>query len=477
MVQYGAPNNDNSHDSEVSFPYRIASRYHCTGYLGSGGSGLVFKAWDDLLNRSVAIKFIKHPSFVTRQRLVTEARSLARVNHPSLCSVYDIGEPVDENSSLFMVMELIEGARLSELAGQINVETAVRIVTRLAEGVSQLHAAGLVHNDINPANVIIKRDNSDEPTPTLIDLSIANLQSYKLQSKHPGFGVTPLFGAPEQRDNKRSIDNSERVDIYSLGALLFFLITGQAPSKQPERKLKEYSDRCPKRLRRIILRCIEDDPDARYPSALALAQELAAYRYQRYPWIIPAVGVICIGLIVSSAVGLFYGSDSKHFRQRLVDDDGSVTLTDHALAHALYSQSLVDQGNPQRARQQARLAIDFFKVEISRTSSPLDVADSFVPFLESVESLFTLSESTAILLDATAVIKAANERQPHHRLQFLLAQIYQRLAATHKNQPHLRERWHKSAMGAISRALAKQPTAQSYRLLKCQLLQSNGGTC
>lgn len=464
----------------LRFPYRIASRYHCKGYLGSGGSGLVFKAWDDLLQRMVAIKFIRNPTFVTRQRLVSEARALAKVNHPSLCSIYDIGEPVDEHSSLFMVMELIEGARLSELPGQLNVETTVRLIQKLAEGVAQLHAAGLVHNDINPTNVIIKHNNADEPIPTLIDLSVADTPSKAYRNKQTGFGVTPLFSAPEQNEPKlKQAPRRELVDIYSLGALMFFLLTGQAPTSNPQQQLTEHAAQCPARLKKLISKCLARDPEQRIQSAGLLAQRLAAYRYQRYSWFPIAGLVVGTTILFTATIAAFSGNDSMADTEPLAQLDVESIWTHQGIAYALYTSQLLQQNRPREAQQQANLAVRFFQLALENETPEVTAVSEFISFLERDDSLFNPSERTALLIDTASRIEETEVKQ--HVRAYALARIYFKLARLHHSQPHLHSRWQERALSAVSSALEEHPNSQRYQQLRCEIMasnqQSSGGTC
>ncbi|WP_157983302.1 serine/threonine-protein kinase [Idiomarina seosinensis] len=464
----------------LRFPYRIASRYHCKGYLGSGGSGLVFKAWDDLLQRMVAIKFIRNPTFVTRQRLVSEARALAKVNHPSLCSIYDIGEPVDEHSSLFMVMELIEGARLSELAGQLNIETTVRLIQKLAEGVAQLHAAGLVHNDINPTNVIIKHNNSDEPIPTLIDLSVADTPSKAYRNRQTGFGLTPLFSAPEQNDPKlKQTHRRELVDIYSLGALMFFLFTGQAPTSNPEQQLNEHAAQCPARLKKLIVKCVANDPAQRIQSASLLAQNLAAYRYQRYSWFPVTALVITITILFTATIAAFSDNNSIATTEPLEQIDVESIWTHQGIAYSLYTKELLRQNRLREARQQANLTVRFFQSALKNNSAEITALSEFIDFLERDDGLFNPSERTALLLDTASRIEKTEVEQ--HIRAYALAKIYFKLAKLHRSQPHLHSRWRERALSAVSSALEQHPNSQRYQQLRCIIKaenqQSSGGTC
>lgn len=479
MVNEG--NNATEHDlfnsdinGNVQFPYRIAERYHCKGFLGGGGSGLVFKAWDDLLRRMVAIKFIRNPSFVARQRLVAEARALAKVNHPSICSIYDIGEPVDEHSSLFMVMELIEGPRLAELAGKLTTAQSVKLMHKLAEGVSELHAVGLVHNDINPGNVIITQQGSDEPMPTLIDLSIAGRPSAGANSG--GFGVTPLFAAPEQHEgNAIAADALEKVDIYSIGALLLFLITGQAPSKTPAAQLKAYRQSCPSPLRKFILRCVAEVPAKRFNSMTDVVSVLGELRYYK-PRAHPKFLALGAGLAII-LVMLFY----THFSGNVsADAEGSESLLAQASMHALYAKQLAQDDRDDEARKQAQKSVQHFRQAITLSEGEsIRPLVQLVDFLVTQQHMFSPSELSALLLDTLSQAEQINSDKP--QFAFALAQIYYHLAKLHQPNPALFERWVKRSERAIARALASQPDTTHYRKLACSIEQlqnqSSDGTC
>lgn len=477
-----APEDPINTTEEARFPYRIADRYHCKGYLGGGGSGLVFKAWDDMLQRMVAIKFIRNPSLIARQRLVAEARALAKVNHPSICSIYDIGEPVDEHSSLFMVMELIEGPRLTELAGQLSTASAIKIIHKLAEGLSELHAAGLVHNDINPGNVIIKQQDGDEPFPTLIDMSIAGRHSHPIRAR--GFGVTPLFAAPEQSNgdviNPRE---RERVDIYSLGALLFFLITGQAPNKHPEKLLREHNDRCPAPLRRIILHCIARDPSKRFHSATQLVEALGPLRYPKRPWLPIAAVIAGSCLAVAAAVTVVHNIDFTMTRGNTENIKLREELMSQATAYALYAEQLQIDNKHNEARKQAQKSVQYYRraIAVSEEANIRPIMQ-LIDFLLSYQRLFSTSELSALLLDTLAQLEERKEiSSDDHLLSFTRARIYFNLAKLHKDQEHLTDRWAQRALSEVKRAVKKQPALERYTQLQCRvekhLDQSSTGTC
>lgn len=463
------PNGHADNNSTVAFPYRIASRYQCISYLGGGGSGLVFKAWDELLQRMVAIKFIRHPSYVAKQRLLEEARALAKVNHPSICSIYDIGEPVSEHSSLFMVMELIEGTRLSEQAGKLPIAVILRIMQHLTEGVALLHSAGLVHNDINPANIIIKRCNADDHIPTLIDLSVANIQSSGPRVRHAGFGVTPLFGAPEQK--KQNVEHRELVDIYSLGAVLFFLITGQAPSEKAEQLLKSDTERCPKKLADIVLKCIAEQPSDRYQSATILAQELAKFQYQRSPIKHTALwgsGIVAL-ILLSLAVSQELSGPSSYDAASPLSQDFVSSLHSKANAYILMSKEALHQGDRSQAEEYARRAVNGYRRAIIEQPGDLASIQQLADFLGSYSELFSKPELSAILLDMAAKLSQISADKSSSAVCYGLAKMYYQLALMHESQSDLVERWNALAVQYIESALQQHPDSRRYQQLRREL--------
>ncbi|WP_404400188.1 serine/threonine protein kinase [Idiomarina seosinensis] len=471
--------NENSLD-KIEFPYPIASRYHCEKYLGSGGSGAVYKAWDDLLQRFVAIKFIKMPSFISRQRLVNEARALAKLKHPSLCSVYDVGEPADTNSSLFLVMELAEGRPLTELAENISVTDAVLIVQTLTEGVAELHAAGLVHNDINPTNVIVERHPNQQLVPVLIDLSVAEPFS-DTNVRQRGPDTPPLFSAPEQSHSRPVNSAKELVDIYSLGALLFFLLTGQAPSEQAGRRLKSSAVKCPRSLRKIILTCLAQDPADRYQSAETLAQQLTGFLYQKNHWLPLSVAVASALLLTGMITAIVSTSPVSTYLQGSGLQQPKL-LVHRGMALANHVEHLMRVDNAGDARTLAQLAINLFNHALEENEADINALLQLVDFLEQQErGPFTKSELTALLLDSASRLEQLNPNDDNHLLWFNQARLYQALAEQYERQPHLASRWYKAALHAAEQALYLQPDSAQYQQFYCQLQnftdQSNSGTC
>jgi tetratricopeptide (TPR) repeat protein/predicted Ser/Thr protein kinase len=228
-------------------PYRIESK------LGEGGMGEVFRAVDTRLGRAVAVK-------VTQQqfsaRFEGEARAIASLNHPNICTLYDVGPN-------YLVMELVEGetlaARLKQ--GPISIEMVRRYGAQIAAALVEAHAKGIVHRDLKPGNIMIAKSGVK-----VLDFGLAKSGQDETVTASGMVMGTPAYMAPEQREGKPA---DARSDIYSLGCVLYEMSTGGRVGPQ-RRRLPS------RKLERIVSRCLEEDPGRRSQSAAELERELAS---------------------------------------------------------------------------------------------------------------------------------------------------------------------------------------------------------
>jgi tetratricopeptide (TPR) repeat protein len=273
-------------ESGVGADDLVPGRYRLTSLLGRGGMGEVYLAQDLLLGRDVAIKLLSEASFqdaAARRRLLKEARATASLQHPFICPVYDCGDTADGRT--YIVMQYVEGETLATLLerGAVSPRQALTISAQLAEALGAAHSHGLVHRDVKPANVIITPDGS----PRLLDLGIAR------QTEMPGAASeaptlstatalgtivgTPAYMAPEQVE-QRPVDS--RTDLFSLGAVLYELLTGRRAfggTTALETLLSVLKDHppAPSTLRReltdrhdaLCQRLLAKDPSERFQSA------------------------------------------------------------------------------------------------------------------------------------------------------------------------------------------------------------------
>jgi len=259
--------------------------YEIRGELGAGGMGRVYRALDVNLDRPVALKTLASdltadPGFV--QRFLKEARALARMNHPNIVQIYGFGAV---EGTYFLAMELVDGASLAaHLKSRHWPEAeAVRIVRQACRALAVAHADGIVHRDIKPDNLILTRRGDIK----LVDFGIAKRVDEEQSMTRTGSAVgTPHYIAPEQVRGERELDG--RVDIYSLGATLYHLVTGHtpyegssgahvmsmhlfAPLPDPRRFEPTLSDG----ICRVLRKMLAKEREERYPDIAALDRDLA----------------------------------------------------------------------------------------------------------------------------------------------------------------------------------------------------------
>lgn len=265
------------------FPLPRWDRYQGLRFLGQGGMGQVFLAYDPRLRRDVALKFMKGEDPDVLRRLLTEARAQARVHDERVCPVHEVGEA---EGRAFIAMRYIPGRTLGQLAGTLTVAQQVRLVRDATLGVHAAHLAGLIHRDLKPGNILVERTPDGRLHPYVMDFGLAHDWTARGATATGSVLGTPPYMSPEQaRGEVGQLDR--RADVYSLGATLYHLLTGQPPipganglevlsriatvEPVPPRTLRPD---VPADLEAIVLKCLEKDRAARYDSALALAEDL-----------------------------------------------------------------------------------------------------------------------------------------------------------------------------------------------------------
>lgn len=263
---------------------KTIGQYEIVEKIGVGGMATVFKAYQASINRHVAIKilptqFAHDPNFV--KRFTQEAKAIAALEHPHILPVYDFG--TDEGLT-YMVMRYVEGGTLGDLMGRSQpYERIVDIVGNVARALDYAHSQGVVHRDIKPSNVLI--DSLGEVL--LTDFGIAKMMQDSGGTQLTGTGSilgTPEYMSPEQAEGV-SVDH--RSDIYSLGVVLYELLTGQPPYQaqtplaivlkhvnEPLRPPREIKAEIPEPLERVVLKAMAKNRDERYQSAAEMEQAL-----------------------------------------------------------------------------------------------------------------------------------------------------------------------------------------------------------
>jgi eukaryotic-like serine/threonine-protein kinase len=285
-----------------ALPDLAGTRYRLIERIGSGGMGTVYLAEDSALGRRVALKILDLPELRTELsvRLLREAHILARLEHPGIVPVHDAGTLAD--GRVFYAMKFVEGERLDALAKRIDaVHDRLRIFQRICEAVAFAHARGILHRDLKPENVMVgpfgevlvmdwgvAKILREDPVHASIGVETsrkAPTVTKPLKTEHGTILGTPGYMAPEQaRGEVESID--ERADIYSLGAILKFLMAGPksdaAPGSDSDGAGTSTASSAaiayaPKAVAAIAQKAMADEPASRYASVSDLAQDVARY--------------------------------------------------------------------------------------------------------------------------------------------------------------------------------------------------------
>ena len=259
--------------------------YELLEEIGRGGQGVVFRARQKSLNRTVALKVISLGQWASKahlKRFRREAEAAASLDHPGIVPIYEVGE---RDGSCYFSMKFVEGGQLDEVARRepMPIRQAVELIAKVARTVHYAHEHGILHRDIKPGNILL--DAKGEPH--LTDFGLARLvESESSVTQTLDVLGTPSYMAPEQAVGNNAAVSSA-TDVYGLGAVLYQLLTGHPPfaggttyetiklledtEPRPPRLLNPKIDRD---LSTICLKCLEKDPKRRYSSALALAEDL-----------------------------------------------------------------------------------------------------------------------------------------------------------------------------------------------------------
>jgi len=261
---------------------KTIAHYKILEKIGEGGMGVVYKAEDTKLKRTVALKFL--PPELTRDpqakaRFVQEAQAAAALDHPNICAVFEIGEA---EGSTYIAMPYVKGRSLKEriALGPIPIEEALAIAGQVAEGLKEAHEKGIIHRDIKPANIML----TEKGQAKIMDFGLAKLESGIELTRTMAVMGTAAYMSPEQARGE-AVD--QRTDIWSFGATLYEVLTGQKPFGQKHDQALIYSilndttdtasrirPEIPNYLDRIIQKTLEKDKSRRYPNMAELLKDL-----------------------------------------------------------------------------------------------------------------------------------------------------------------------------------------------------------
>ena len=313
----------------------LAGKYKIADVVGRGGMGIVYKADDIQLKRSVALKFLP-PELIqdeeARVRFVLEAQTAAALSHPNICTIHEINEE-DERS--FIAMEYVEGKSLRAKLekGPLEEQEALNIAIQLAEGLDEAHKKGIIHRDIKSANVMV----TEKGQAKIMDFGLAKVKGGTLLTREGTTLGTVAYMSPEQA---RGEEVDHRSDIWSLGVVMYEMLSGQLPFKgdreasilysvvhEEPKSLKELKRDLPLELQQIAGRALKKKPESRYASAVEMLNDLRKYqnvlraeelgalnlrtllRRIRRPQV--AIPAICALLIITLAAIWYLGRQAK----------------------------------------------------------------------------------------------------------------------------------------------------------------------
>jgi len=321
------------------------SHYEIKQKLGEGGMGIVYKALDTKLNRTVALKFL--PSHLTkdestRKRFVVEAQAASALDHPNICTIHEINET--EDGRRFICMAYYQGEALSEKIknGPLPLDPALDIFMQIVQGLVAAHEQNIVHRDIKPGNIII----TEKGEVKIVDFGLAKLAGIDLTRTTSSKG-TAAYMCPEQIRGEK-VDH--RCDIWALGIVLYEMLTGKLPFEgdYPEplmyaivnekpKPLSQYVSGIPELLQSILDKLLKKDPDERYQSIFELLSDLKPLVKEKGIVVIkpkPAFlrlisrkkGYVYGGLIVIFAIILFFIINESYFYPDSVTRRGLAVL-------------------------------------------------------------------------------------------------------------------------------------------------------
>ncbi len=268
---------------ELTTGFTFAGRYQIIEELGKGGMGKVYRALDKKLNEEVALKLIK-PEIAsdkkTLERFQNELKLARKISHRNVGRMYEL---LEDKGTSYITMEYVSGQDLKSLVrqtGQLAIPTALSIARQICDGLSEAHQLGVIHRDLKPSNILIDKNGNSR----IMDFGIAK----SFEGKDiTGAGVmigTPEYMPPEQAEAK---EVDQRSDIYSLGVILYEMVTGRLPFEgdtalsiamkhkgEEPKNPREFNSQLSEDLIRVIMRCLEKDKDKRYQSAQEVLAEL-----------------------------------------------------------------------------------------------------------------------------------------------------------------------------------------------------------
>ncbi|HJV23838.1 MAG TPA: protein kinase [Holophagaceae bacterium] len=362
--------------TDPGFPVADWDRYDFVRFLGQGGMGRVYLARDKRLGREVALKFVRMEDDRFVDRFMAEARAQARVDHPHVCKVLEVGEV---EGKVFIAMQHIKGLPLDVAALELTLEQKVMVLRDAALGVHEAHRVGIIHRDLKPSNILVEVDEDGTDHAYVMDFGLAHEWNTEATETGSVLG-TPAYMSPEQaRGEVSRLDR--RSDVYSLGATLYAVITGQPPveganpleilsavSSADPKPFRALKLDIPKDLEAITLKCLEKDRSRRYDSAKALAEDLDRF--------------LAGDPVQARPTGFWYRAQRKARKHKQLTAVGAAALLVVFVALGVAVKARRDAGRRERLAQQ--FTDSMARIESLARYSALSPAHDIRPDLQAV---------------------------------------------------------------------------------------------
>jgi serine/threonine-protein kinase len=308
----------------------LSNRYQLLQTLGSGGTAVVYRARDLMLERQVAIKVLR-PDFgkddTFRERFRQEARAAANISHPNIVTVHDFGL---DNDRLFIVMEYVPGTDLKTMLRQhspFSLDEAIPLILQACAGLGYAHRSGIVHCDVKPHNMLVTPEGQLKVTDFGIARALAGIHP---DEKSDVVWGSPQYFSPEQASGAAP---SPASDVYSLGVVLYEMLTGRLPLNadtatelarmhrdEPPVPPRKINPNLPASLERILLKVLSKEPAARYRSADQFGQVLSTFARTPIPGIVPGANDIpVVSVVRSTSISQPVGNPLEEKEGREVD--------------------------------------------------------------------------------------------------------------------------------------------------------------
>ena len=405
-------------------PGEILGRYRVEGLLGEGGTGVVYRAHDIRLARPVALKLLREPVHqlpVSWGELLSEAQTLSSLNHPNICTVYEVGE---EEGQAYLSMEFVQGDSLAVLArrGILSAGVVADYGVQIAQALAHAHEHGVVHGDVKSANVMVTQDGLikvlDFGLARRIDpqaISIATTSRISLQDMGPVAGTLPYL-APEILHGRPA---SAATDLWGAGVILHEIATGELPftgntafelSVAILMDSKASIPKVPSELRAIVGRCLEKEPSRRYSRARELCEDLraAAAGWRQAPappiqirgrrWL--AAGGLLIGALLT--VGIL--SVGVEFLRHSAAVSRTTSIPERKVIAVVPFQAL---GDPEYARLVAEDLAESLSARLSEVASVTVIPPADLQSLPKERPIDDVAREMGATLEATGVVKCA----------------------------------------------------------------------